>query len=130
MKIFFILVILIGGLFFFKSRHASLPGTWVMNTGTESMSPPVLRIRMGEGIFEARLDMPDQLLYELPVSVVNAGDSLKVVLDEFGTCYLIVTVSDDHLTGRSVVDGASKPVAFTRVKARLPHPSAPVRLRN
>ncbi len=63
----------------------NITGTWVMEQGDSRTSPPVIRIKMGEGIWEGRIDMPEQEVYDRKLgSVVLQGDSVFITIYKDG----------------------------------------------
>ena len=96
MKLPILIVTLATGFAFFLPKQKDIAGTWVLDTTGKKCEPAVLHIQMAEGYFTGKLDMPDQQLYDRPVTVQFVTDSL--------------------ILGRSVVCGKMEPVKFYRVK--------------
>src|SRR4051812_41787056 len=114
MKILFIIGGLLTGVLFFTPDQKGLAGTWVLDTKEKKCDPSVLRFQMGEGYYIAKLDMPDQQVYDKTVSLEVRNDSIRIILDKKKDCFIEAVITDSTLEGRSVVDGRSEPVIFHR----------------
>jgi hypothetical protein len=116
MKLLILIVTLATGYTFFLPKQKDIAGTWVLDTTGKKCEPAVLHIQMAEGYFTGKLDMPDQQLYDRPVTVQFNQDKIKILLDPKGSCFIEGTVTDSLILGRSVVCGKMEPVKFYRVK--------------
>ena len=116
MKFLLIIGMLAMGAFLFAGKSNDIAGTWVLDTKDNICEPVVLRIQMAEGYFAGRLDMPGQQVYDKPVTIVMEKDSIKIVLDKKGSCFIEGRITDSLLTGRSVIEEKSEPVKFYRAK--------------
>ena len=116
MKLLILIVMLVAGSAFLLPKQKDIAGTWVLDTTGKKCEPAVLRIQMAEGYFTGKLDMPDQQLYDRPVTVQFNQDKIKILLDPKGSCFIEGTVTDSLILGRSVVCGKMEPVKFHRVK--------------
>ena len=116
MKLLILIVTLAAGSAFFLPKQKDIAGTWVLDTTGKKCEPAVLHIQMAEGYFTGKLDMPDQQLYDRPVTVQLNQDKIKIWLDPKGSCFIEGTVTDSLILGRSFVCGKMEPVQFHRVK--------------
>ena len=69
---------------------------------------------MIEGYFAGVLDIPEQQVFDKPVSVKVQKDSVEIIFDEHETCYVKAAIRDSLLVGRSVVSGDVNAVRFYR----------------
>jgi len=116
MKLLILIVTLATGSTFFLPKQNDITGTWVLDTTGKKCEAAVLHIQMAEGFFTAKLDMPDQQLYDQPVTVQFTQDKIKILLDPKGSCFIEGIVTDSLILGQSVVCGRLEPVKFYRVK--------------
>jgi len=116
MKLLILIVSLATGSAFFLPRQNDIAGTWVLDTTGKKCEAAVLRITMGEGYFTGKLDIPDQQLYDQPVTIQFNQDKIKVLLDPKGSCFIEGVVTDSLILGQSSVCGQMEPVKFYRVK--------------
>ncbi len=116
MKILILLGVLATGSIFLMPKQKNIAGTWILDTQGKKCEAAVLRIQMEEGYFAGRLDIPEQQVYDKPVSIQLRKDSIKILLDDKGSCYIEASVADLIFTGRSVVAGKSEPVKFYAAK--------------
>ena len=115
MKLLILIATLATGSAFFLPKQKDIAGTWVLDTTGKKCEPAVLHIQMAEGYFRGKLDMPDQQLYDRPVTVQFNQDKIKILLDPKGSCFIEGTITDSLIIGRSVVCGKMEPVKFHRV---------------
>ena len=116
MKLLILIVTLATGSAFFLPGQKDIAGTWVLDTTGKKCEPAVLHIQMAEGYFTGKLDIPDQQLYDQPVTVQFNQDKIKVLLDSKGSCFIEGIVTDSLILGQSAVCGQMEPVKFYRVK--------------
>ncbi len=104
MKPFILLIsIALTSLFAIVSADANIGGTWVMEQGDSATNPPVFRIKMGEGIWQGTMDMPEQQVYDRKLhSIIVDGDSL------FITVYKDGPVISAKMTGDGLISGKMK----------------------
>lgn len=104
MKPFILLIsIAFTSLFAIISADTNISGTWIMEQGDSATNPPVFRIKMGEGIWQGTMDMPEQQVYDRKVhSIIVDGDSL------FITVYKDGPVIFAKITGDGVISGTIK----------------------
>ena len=82
----------------------NISGTWVMEQGDSKAIPPVIRINMGEGIWEGRIDMPEQQVFDRKLqSVVVDGDSVFITVYKDGP--VISAKMTDNKTIRGCMQG-------------------------
>ena len=82
----------------------NISGTWVMERGDSKTSPPVIRINMGEGIWEGRIDMPEQQVFDRKLqSVMVDGDSVFITIYKDGP--VICAKMTDNKTISGCVQG-------------------------
>jgi hypothetical protein len=101
---------------FFLPGQKDIEGTWVLDTTGKKCEAAVLRIQMAEGYFTGKLDIPDQQLYDQPVTVQYNDEKIKILLDPKGSCFIEGIVTDSLILGQSAVCGQMEPVRFYRVK--------------
>ena len=111
MKLFIGLLILGTGTVFLAPKQKNITGTWVLDTN-EKCEAAVLRIQLVEGYYAANLDMPDQQVYDKPVAVQVARDSIKIWLDDAKKCFIKAAVCDSVFVGKSFVDEKAMQVKF------------------
>jgi len=116
MKLLILIVTLATGSTFFLPKQHDIAGTWVLDTTGKKCEAAVLHIQMAEGYFTGKLDMPDQQLYDQPVTVQFNEDRIKILLDAKGNCFIEGIVTDSLILGQSAVCGQMEPVKFYRVK--------------
>jgi hypothetical protein len=116
MKLLILIVTLATGSTFFLPKQNDIAGTWVLDTTGKKCEAAVLHIQMAEGYFKGKLDIPDQQLYDEPVTVQFNQDKIKVLLDPKGSCFIEGVVTDSLILGQSSVCGQMEPVKFYRVK--------------
>src|SRR6476646_4627441 len=116
MKLLILIITLATGSAFFLPKQHNIAGTWVLDTTGKTCEAAVLRIQMAEGYFAAKLDIPDQQLYDQPVTVQFNQDKIKILLDSQGSCFIEGVVTDSLILGQSAVCGQMEPVKFYRVK--------------
>lgn len=116
MKLLILIAMLATGSTFFLPKQNSIAGTWVLDTSGKKCEAAVLRIQMAEGYFTGKLDIPDQQLYDQPVTVQFNQDKIKVLLDPKGSCFIEGIVTDSLILGQSSVCGQMEPVKFYRVR--------------
>jgi hypothetical protein len=116
MKLLILICVLATGTVFLMPKQKDIAGTWVLDTKERKWEVAVLRIQMAEGYFTGRLDIPEQQVYDKPVSVQIKKDSIKIGLDDRGSCFIEAAVTDSVLSGRSVICGMTKAVRFYRQK--------------
>src|SRR6185295_444537 len=116
MKILILIVTLATGSAFFLPKQKDIEGTWVLDTSGKNCEAAVLRIQMAEGYLTGKLDIPDQQLYDQPVTVQFNQDRIKVLLDPKGSCFIEGIVTDSLILGQSAVCGQMEPVKFYRLK--------------
>src|SRR4030095_15019738 len=101
MKVLILLGILTTGSMFLLPFQKDLAGTWVLDTSGKNCESAVLRIRMAEGYFTGVLDIPEQELYDQPVTIETKNEKIKILLDRNGTCFIDGVLSDSLIVGRS-----------------------------
>ena len=116
MKLLILIITLATGSAFFLPTQNDIAGTWVLDTTGKKCEKAVLRIQMAEGYFTGKLDIPDQQLYDQPVTVQFNQDKIRILLDAKGSCFIEGVVTDSLILGQSAVCGQMEPVKFYRVK--------------
>jgi len=117
MKLLILLAVLATGTVFFVPQQKNITGTWVLDTKEKKCEAAVLRIQLGEGYYVAKLDIPEQQVYDKPVSIRIRKEKVKIWLDDNKACFIEATISDSILIGNSVVDHKSEPVKFYKAKS-------------
>lgn len=116
MKLLILISLVLTGSIFLVPKQKSIEGTWILDTEGKKCEVTVIRIQRREGYFAARLDIPEQQVFDKLVSVMVQIDSVKIIFDEHATCYVKAAISDSLLVGRSVVSGETTPVKFYRAE--------------
>jgi hypothetical protein len=114
MKLLILVSLVLTGSIFLMPKQKSVEGTWILDTEGNKCEVTVIRIQGREGYFAATLDIPEQQVFDKPVSVMIQKDSVKIILDEQATCYIKAAIMDSLLVGRSVVAGDATAVRFYR----------------
>src|SRR5512138_2181715 len=112
MKLFILLGALATGSIFLLPEQKNITGTWILDTEGKKSEATILRIQMAEGYFAGKLDIPEQQVYDQPVSIQVKEDSIKILVDKNGSCFIEAVVNDSTLIGKSVVSGKSQSVKF------------------
>jgi hypothetical protein len=92
MKLLILFSALATGTVFLMPRQKNIAGTRVLDTKEKKCEAAILRIQIAEGCFAAKLDMPEQQVYDKPVAVQVAKDSIKIWLDNAKTCFIKAAV--------------------------------------
>ena len=116
MKLLILAGVLATGTVFLVPKQKKIIGTWVLDAKEKKSEAAVLRIQMAEGYFTAKLDMPEQEVYDKPVALQVAKDSIKIWLDNKKTCFIKAAVNDSVFIGNSFVGDKSETVKFCRIK--------------
>ena len=114
MKLLILLSLVLTGSIFLVPKQKDIEGTWILDTEGKKCEVTIVRIQMREGYFVGTLDIPDQEIYDNPVSVKVDKDSVRITFDERGACYIDAAIKNSLLVGRSVVSGEATPVRFYR----------------
>lgn len=101
MKPFILLIsIALTSLFAIVSADTNINGTWVMEQGDSAANPPIFRIKMGEGIWQGTMDMPEQQVYNRKVhSIIVDGDSVFITVYKDGPVISAKMNSDGLISG-------------------------------
>lgn len=116
MKLLLLFGVLLMGTAFLVPGQKNIAGTWVLETQEKQCETAVLRIQMTEGHFTGSLDIPDQQVYDRPVSIELRKNKVKILLDDNGSCFLELDIADSSLKGQSHVGNKTRPVKFYRPK--------------
>ena len=116
MKLLILIGVLATGTIFLVPHQKNITGTWILDTKERKCEAAVLRIELSEGYYAAKLDIPEQQIYDKPVSIQIKKENVKIWLDDKKTCFIQATISDSVLIGNSVVDNKSQPVKFYNAK--------------
>jgi hypothetical protein len=114
MKILILLSLALTGSIFLVPKQKNIEGTWILDTDGKKCEVTVIRIQMTEGHFAGRLDIPEQRVFDKPVNIKVDKDSVQIVFDANGTCYVKAAITDSSLIGTSVVSGEATAVRFYR----------------
>jgi hypothetical protein len=116
MKLLILFSALAAGTVFLVPNQKNITGTWVLDIKEKKCEAAVLRIQLAEGYYAAKLDIPDQQVYDKPVSIQIKKEKVKVWLDDKKSCFIEATISDSVLIGSSIVNNKSKPIKFYRAR--------------
>lgn len=118
MKFIILLFSIVAGgyiLFSKPSHNYNISGTWVMQGKKDVDDPAVLRIEMGKGFWEGKLDMPGQELYNHEIySIISKQDSVFINLFKGGTVINAALVNDSTLAGEMLLEDKSDTIIFSR----------------
>jgi hypothetical protein len=115
MKFLILLSLVLTGGIFLVPQQKNIEGTWILDTEGKKCEVTIVRIQMREGYFTGTLDIPEQEVFDKPVSVKVDKDSVKIIFDDQGACYINAAIKNSLLAGTSVVSGEATPVRFYRV---------------
>ena len=118
MKLLLLVSLVFTGSIFLVPKQKSIEGTWVPDTEAKKCEVAVIRIQRREGYFASTLDIPEQQVFDKPVSVMVQKDSVKIISDKQATCYVKAAIRDSLLVGRSIVSGEATQVKFYRAIAK------------
>jgi hypothetical protein len=114
MKLLILLSLVLTGSIFLVPKQKNIEGTWILDTEGKKCEVTIVRIQMREGYFAGTLEIPEQEVFDKPVSVKVDKDSVRITFDGQGSCYISAAIKNSLLVGRSVVSGESTPVRFYR----------------
>jgi len=117
MKLFILIGALATGTLLLVPKQKNITGTWVLDTKEKKCEAAVLRIELAEVYYAGRLDIPEQQVYDKPVSIQIKKEKVKIWLDDKKTCFIEATISDSVLIGSSVVDHKWERVKFYRARS-------------
>ncbi len=84
----------------------NITGTWVMEQGDSKTHSPILHIKMGEGIWEGRIDMPEQQVYDRKIESIRIdGDSVFLTIYKDGPM-IAAKLADQHTIRGSIISEA------------------------
>lgn len=117
MKPFILLIsVAITSLFAIGTADKNISGTWVMEQGDSSDQPPVFRIEMGEGIWEGKMDVPQQEVYDRKVHSIRVdGDSVFITVYKNGSTIYARRVNDSSITGMMKGESRIDTVKFKKI---------------
>ena len=95
-------------------KQKNIEGTWILDTEGKKCEVTIVRIQMREGYFTGTLDIPEQEVFDKPVSIKVDKDRVRIIFDEQGACYINAAIKNSLLVGTSVVSGEATPVRFYR----------------
>lgn len=94
----------------------NISGTWIMVQGDGSNQPPVLRIKMGEGIWEGKLDLPQQEVYDRNVHSIRVdGDSIFITVYKNGPVVCARKINDNTISGKVKGGSSIDTVSFKKM---------------
>lgn len=100
-----------------SSSFKNIQGTWVMQSDNSPCSNNVLRIKMEEGIWAGKIDIPEQDIYDKEVfSIITKADSVFITVVKDGPVIKTAFVNDSTLTGELLVDGRPGFIKFLKQK--------------
>lgn len=87
-----------------SNADRNITGTWVMEQGDSKTHPPILHIKMGEGIWEGRIDIPEQQVYDRKIERISIdADSIFLTIYKGGPM-IAAELADQH-TIRGIMEG-------------------------
>lgn len=116
------LAILIFGLFItglitLTDSGANIGGTWVLQADKVLYSPPVMHIEMGEGIWQGKIDIPEQEIYNKEIHSIRVKqDSVFVTVYKDGPVINAALIKDSAIVGIMLSEGRTDKLRFNKVK--------------
>ena len=115
LAILFVSVVITGLITLTAADDKNISGTWVMQSKDNSCSPAVIRIKMGEGIWQGKLDIPEQELYDKAIySIKVSGDSVFISVAKDSPVIKAVFVNDSTIAGELLSAGRRDAVQFEK----------------
>jgi len=116
MKTVILLFAAIVGVIGFTSNDKNIRGTWSLQSMDNSCSKTILRINMGEGIWEGKMDIPEQEVYDKKVhSIKLSGDSVFITVFRNGSTINAKMVNDSSMTGTMKLEGCADEVLIKKI---------------
>lgn len=117
MKAFIILIgMIVTGVIAVATAGKNISGTWLMQQGDSADYPPVLRITMNEGIWEGKMDIPQQELYNKKVHSIRVkGDSVFITVYKNGSTIFARVINDTAITGVMQMEDRQDAVKFKKI---------------
>ena len=115
LAILLVSVVITGAITLFGADDKNISGTWIMQSKDNSCSPAVIRIKMDEGIWRGKLDMPEQELYDKDIySIKVSGDSVFISVAKDSPVIKAVFVNDSTIAGELLSGGSRDAVQFEK----------------
>ena len=116
MKPFILLIsIAITSLVVMLTTGSNISGTWIMEQGDSAANPPVFRIKMGEGIWKGKMDMPVQQVYDRPLHSIKVdGDSVFITVYKDGPVIFAKKTGDGVISGMMKQEGSEDEVVLKK----------------
>lgn len=109
--------LLVGGLMIFSDPVADIGGTWVSQTGVAPVTTSVLRMQLVDGTWRGIIDIPDQELFDKPVTHISLKkDSFFIRFYPEGPLWQAVVIGDSLILGSTEEAGRADTFRFRRIK--------------
>ena len=106
----------ITGLISLSSPVKNIRGTWVMQTNPGMCSPTVIRIKMDEGVWVGKIDIPEQQVYDKEVYAITVKeDSVLIKVSRSGNYIKAVLESGNSLKGDIITENSRSAVQFVKL---------------
>lgn len=117
MKPFILLIgVTITSLFAIRTADKNISGTWIMKQGDNPDQPPVLHIEMGEGIWQGKLDIPEQEVYGRKIRSIRVdGDSVFITVYKNGSTIYARKINDSSIIGIMKSDSRTDTVKLKKM---------------
>ena len=117
MKPFVLLIsVAITSLFAISTADKNISGTWVMEQGDSPDQPPVFRINMGEGIWEGKMDLPEQEVYDRKVHSIRVDDdSVFITVYKNGSTIYARRINNSSIIGLIKGESRTDTVKFKKI---------------
>ncbi|HMI79328.1 MAG TPA: hypothetical protein VK484_11075 [Ferruginibacter sp.] len=116
MKTAILLFAAIVGVISFTGNNKDIRGTWSLQIINSGCSKTILRINMGEGAWEGKLDIPEQEVYDKKVhSIRMSGDSVFITVFKNGSTINAKMVNDSSMTGIMQLEGCADEVLIKKI---------------
>ena len=116
MKPIILLFAAIFGLLTFSDNNKNIEGTWLLQTNDSLCSKTVIRIQMNEGIWEGKMDIPEQEIYDKEIwSIKVDKDNVLITAFKNGSTISGKMINDSTITGQMKIDSNVDPVMLKKI---------------
>ena len=107
--------IIIGGIIALPSPDKNISGTWILRSDENLCNSAVLRIKMQEGRWTGKADIPAEELYDKEIySIAVERDSVFIRMYKDGPTIKARMVNDSTITGKKEQEGRTDGVEFKK----------------
>lgn len=106
----------ITGLITLTDSGGKMGGIWLMQVDGVLYGPPVMHIEMGEGIWQGKIDIPEQKIYDKEIHAIRVKqDSVFITVYKDGPVINAALVNDTAIVGIMPVEGGVDTVRFNKI---------------